>query len=260
MTGIPSIDSARRLYRERDDNHWKELQRIVDESGISFAEMLINYPAFVRRRELTRLLADYDLFRMVMDLPGSIVELGVYLGAGLFTWAKLLETFFPGDRSRRAYGFESGQGYASLSPEDGQPQAWIADAVGEKKVPDRFLERMVELTNADNLVAGAERCRIIAGDILDTVPEFARASQGTQISLLFFDVNLYQPTLTGLRALYPLVTPGGVIALNGYGSPPWQGEALALQRYFAESGDPLPKVMKLPYSIRPGGYFIKDRR
>jgi Macrocin-O-methyltransferase (TylF) len=254
------MDAARLLYRERDENHWKELQGIVEESGLSFSEMLINYPAFVRRRELTRLLADYDLFRMVMDLPGSIVELGVYLGAGLFTWAKLLETFFPGDRSRRAYGFESGKGYAKLSPEDGQPQAWIANAVGEKKVPDRFLDRMVELTNADNLVRGAERCRVIKGDIRETVPEFARNSQGMQISLLFFDVNLFEPTMIGLRALYPLVTPGGLIALNAYGSPPWPGEALALQRYFAEIGQPPPKLMKLPYSIRPGGYFPKEGR
>jgi Macrocin-O-methyltransferase (TylF) len=260
MTKVPPMDAARQLYRERDENHWKELQGIVEESGISFSEMLINYPAFVRRRELTRLLADYDLFRMVMHLPGSIVELGVYLGAGLFTWAKLLETFFPGDRSRRAYGFESGKGYAKLSPEDGQPQAWIANAVGEKKVSDRFLDRMVELTNDDNLVRGAERCRIFKGDILETVPEFARGSQGTRISLLFFDANLYEPTLVGLRALYPLVTPGGVIVLNGYGAPPFPGEGLALEHYFGEIGEPLPKLMKLPYSIRPGGYFLKDGR
>ena len=38
-----------------------------------------------------------------------------------------------------------------------------------------------------------------------------------------------------------------------------QQVAAALERYFGEIGEPLPKLMKLPYSIRPGGYFVKDR-
>lgn len=252
-----SVDAARAIYQRKDADHWTELESIVRSGDISFSEMLINFPAYIRRREMTRLLADYDLFRMVLDLPGSIAELGVYLGAGLFSWAKLLETFVPGDRSRRVYGFESGAGYQALSPEDGNPQPWIENVVGKKVVPEGYLERMVKLTNLDNIIAGAERCRVITGDIQETVPEFARASQGTRLSLLFLDVNLYAPTLTGLRELYPLLVPGGVVALNGYGNPPWQGEVLAFEHYFKEIGEPLPALKRLPYSIRPGAYFIK---
>ena len=90
------IDPARASYQRKEDEHWAELQSILSDGEISLAEMLINYPAFIRRREMTRLLADYDLFRMIQDLPGSIAELGVFLGAGLFTWSKLLETFRAG--------------------------------------------------------------------------------------------------------------------------------------------------------------------
>jgi hypothetical protein len=77
---------------------------------------------------------------------------------------------------------------------------------------------MVKLTNQDNLLPGVERCRVITGDILQTVPTFAAGSQGTRLSMIFFDVNLYKPTLTGFRALYPLLVPGGVVAMNGFGS------------------------------------------
>jgi Macrocin-O-methyltransferase (TylF) len=258
MKNQVSIDEARKLYHRKDDEHWDELQRIVSEGGISFSETLINYPAFIRRREMTRLLADYDLFRMIVDLPGSIAELGVFLGAGLFTWSKLLETFVPGDRSRRVYGFESGGGYRDFAPEDGDPTPWINNVIGRKVVPEGYLDRMVRLTNLDNLIPGVERCRVIAGDILETVPHFAKSNQGTRLCLLFLDVNLYKPTLAGLRALYPLLVPGGVVALNGYGSPPWLGETTALEHYFAEIGQPQPQLRKLRYSIRPGGYFIKE--
>jgi macrocin-O-methyltransferase TylF-like protien len=249
-------ESALQLYRRKDREHWQELESLVKENNIALSEMLVNFPAFVRRREMTRLLADYDLFRMIVDLPGSIVELGVYLGAGLLTWSKLLETFVPGDRSRKVYGFESGGGYQDFSFEDGDPRPWI-DTIGQKTVSRNYLERLTELTNQDNMVRGVERCRVIFGNISETVPEFARNSQGTRFSLMFLDVNLYKPTLIGLRELYPLLLRGGIVAINGFGSPPWQGEALALEHYFREISAPHPRLRKLPYSIRPGAYFIK---
>ena len=258
MREKPSIDKARDLYQRKDDDHWEELEKIVRDGKISFREMLVNYAAFIRRREMTKLLAYYDLFKLVADVPGSIVELGVYLGAGTFTWSKLLETFVPGDRSRKVYGFESGEGYKDFAPEDGNPQPWIEKVVGKKVVPAGYLERMVKLTNLDNMIPGVERCRVIKGNILETVPGFALHNQGTRLSLIYFDVNLYKPTFVGLKSLYPLLAPGGVVALNGYGSPPWQGEAAAFEKYFAEAGQPQPKLRKLPFSIYPGAYFVKE--
>jgi hypothetical protein len=254
----PSAAQVLALYRRKDAEHWQALQSIVADAGLGIDELMTSFPAFIRRREMTRLLADYDLFRMVAGLTGSIAELGVHLGAGLFTWSKLLETFVPGDRSRKVYGFESGGGYQDFSPEDGDPRPWIENSVGRKTVPDGYLERMVKLTNDDNIIAGVERCRVIHGDILQTVPAFARENQGTRFCLLFLDVNLFNPTLASLRALYPLLVPGGIVALNGYGSPPWLGEAVAVERYFTEIGKPMPPMQKLPYSIRPGGYFVKE--
>jgi hypothetical protein len=258
MTDRISIDAAQELYRRKDADHWQQLEQILHHNGISLRDTLINYPAFVRRRELTRLLADYDLFRMVVGLPGSIAELGVYLGAGLFTWSKLLETFVPGDRSRRVYGFESGGGYRDFAPEDGDPAPWLEKVIGNKAVPDGYLESMVRLTNFDNIIPGAERCHLIAGDIVRTAQEFADHNQGTRLCLIFLDVNLYRPTLAALRALFPLLVPGGVVAMNGYGSPPWLGETAAFEQYFNESGHTQPRLHKLPYSIRPGAYFSKE--
>jgi hypothetical protein len=117
---------------------------------------------------------------------------------------------------------------------------------------------MVRLTNSDNLIPGAERVRIVKGDIMDTVPEFVRTAQGVRLSLLYFDVNLYEPTLMGLRMLYPLLIPGGILAFNGYGAPPWQGETRAIETYFNEIGVRQPVLQKFSYSIHPSGYFVKE--
>lgn len=249
-------EEVRKKYDDLEENHWNNLEHIIKESGLPFSEIMKNYPAFIRRRDLPRLLAHYDLFKKIVDLPGSIVELGVYLGAGFFTWSKLLETFVPGDRSRKVYGFDNCSGYTEFSSEDGNPMPWVERIIGKKSANKSYIESMVELHNNDNLLPGVERCKIIIGDIAETVPKFTSESQGTRISLLYFDVNIYEPTMIGLKYLYPLVLPGGIVAFNAYGASPWQGEALAIERYFKEVGEQ-PIMRKFPFSTHPSAYFIK---
>jgi hypothetical protein len=37
---------------------------------------------------LSKLFARYEIFKMVLNLPGDIVDCGVYRGASLFSWGK----------------------------------------------------------------------------------------------------------------------------------------------------------------------------
>ncbi len=258
MSGKPEIDeNCRARYERYESEHWQELARCVNLAKLDLKEVMMHAPAFIRRRELARLLAHYELFKLVADMPGSIAELGVYLGAGMFTWSKLLETFNPGDRGRKVYGFESCGGYESFTPEDGDCKPWVDRLIGAMKPTEEYLQGMVDLHNNDNFLRGVERCKLIQGDIRLTVEEFARNALGTRLSLLYFDVNVFEPTLAGLRHLYPLVLTGGVVAFNAYASPPWAGEGNALETYFAEIGHAVPRMTKFPFSIYPNAYFIK---
>jgi hypothetical protein len=209
----------------------------------------------MRRRELPRLFAHWELFKLIKDLPGSVVELGVYFGAGMFSFAKMMETFCPGDRSRKVYGFDTFDGYSGFTNDDGSAQHWVKDSIGDKKSNFEVITKLCELNNLDNFIAGVERSVIIRGDVTQTVPTFASQPNGLRISLLYFDTNLYEPTLVGLKHLYPLVVPGGVVAFNAYGIPPWEGEARPFEQYFGEKGQPVLK--KWEYSNIPSAYFIK---
>jgi hypothetical protein len=254
----PEIDEdCRARYEAYEREHWQELQHCVSLANLSLQEVMLHAPAFIRRREMARLLAQYELFRLIAEMPGSIAELGVYLGAGFFTWSKLLETFNPGDRGRKVYGFESCAGYESFAPQDGACRPWVDRLIGSMQPGEEYLQRMVALHNNDNFLRGVERCKLIKGDICATVEEFARNALGTRLSLLYFDVNLFAPTLAGLRHLYPLVLSGGVVAFNAYGSPPWEGEGQAIESYFAEIGQPVPRMRKFAFSIYPNAYFVK---
>ena len=54
---------------------------------------------------LQKILARYELFKMLMDVPGDIVECGVFKGSGIFTWAKLMQIFRP-NNDVRIIGFD----------------------------------------------------------------------------------------------------------------------------------------------------------
>ncbi len=254
----PVLDAeTRSTNNKRDDDHWDRLEDLIGRAGLSLREVLVDYAAFMRRRDLPKLLCRYELFKKIEHLPGSIAELGVFRGAGLFTWGNLLETFCPGDRTRLVYGFDHFQGYKDLTKEDGAAGGWIDETIGRMVSDEDFLRELIDLRTADNLLPGVERCRIIDGEITETVADFAANNMGVRLSMLYFDIGPHDPTAAALEHLYPLVMTGGIVAFNSYGMPPWQGEADAIENYFTTRGG-VPKMQKFPFSPVPHAYFVKE--
>src|SRR3990170_7053080 len=105
------------------------------------------YNQFMLQGELdrfTKLLARYELFKMVMDKPGDIVEAGVLKGAGLLFWAKLIQIYNPLSR-RKVIGFDTFEGYPSGSSREydnqtaqrfTQEQIASLDVVSEQSILD----------------------------------------------------------------------------------------------------------------------------
>lgn len=242
-------------YAGRDAYHLGSLQKMFEEHNFQIADILKNWPAYILRRDLPRFLAHYELFKKTIDLPGCIVELGVYKGASFFTWTNLLETFCTADRYRKVYGFDHFEGL-SFTKEDGKLDESFKKVEESYKATAVEIRKLIELHNGDNLLPGVERCRLIEGDLMDTLPAFLEENPGLRISLLHFDTDLYEPTKFGLEQLYPLVLKGGVVCFDQYGLIPWQGETNAADEYFSKLDNP-PKIQKFPFSTLPHGYLVK---
>ena len=74
------------------DNEIEEmLAKHFAEYDVDPMEICRNFQVYARRVFLKRFLAHYELFRMTKDLPGDIVELGVYRGQSLMSWANFVE-------------------------------------------------------------------------------------------------------------------------------------------------------------------------
>ena len=76
---------------------------------------------------------------------------------------------------------------------------------------------IIEIFDNDRFVGWKKRIELIKGDVEKTIPEFVNKNPGLRISLLHFDIDMYSPTMTGLKYLLPLVVKGGVVLFDEYG-------------------------------------------
>ena len=245
--------------RSRDEIYWSALEELVSRSGYRLRHILQNWPAYVQRQDYPRFLSHYELFRKIIDLPGCVIDLGVYRGATFFTWAALLETFCPFDVSRRVYGFESFQGLQQFSPEDGPLAPKLGKYRGAFRASEQEVQTLMELHSTEDSVPGSGRSQLIVGDLSETLPRFLSENPGLKISLIHFDLDLYAPTKLALELLYPHVVNGGIVCFDEYGLVPWQGETQAVDEYFASRGES-PRLEKHSFTQSPHAFWIKQAK
>jgi len=253
-------ESSKETYAKADKAYWDCIEDLIEENNLSTRECLSDYQAFVPRRHIPKLLAYYELFKMICDMPGSIAELGVLRGAGLFTWSHLLETFCPGDRLRHVYGFDHFEGYKDFKREDGKLEEYFDEALNGNYMSSSYeiVTKLQKLHNEDSYFPGVVRTEVIPGDITNTIPRFVEETPGLRLSMLFIDVNLFDPIKVALKCLYDRVLQGGIIAFSGYTATPWEGEANAVEGFFRHRGLQQPQMRKFPWSSVPRAYFVKS--
>ena len=239
-----------------DDEIEKLLEDHFDKFGITPLEVSKNFSLYTRRVLLKRFLAHYELFQKTINLPGDIVELGVYRGTTLMHWANFLEIRNMGDRHKQVFGFDNFQGFTDITEKDGAVSEKMHKTVGGYN-SSRFeepLEDAISIFDKDRFIPYKARVKLIKGNIEETVPQFVKDNPGLRISLIHFDCDMYTPTMTGLKYFFPLVVKGGVVLFDEYGIRPWEGESNAVDEYFEDKD---VEINRFDWTSAPAGYIIK---
>ena len=238
------------------------LENLLCDFKIPSYDVAQNFPVFATRRNIARFLTHYELFKKIYELPGSIVELGVFKGAGVFTWAKLCEIFCPTDIIKKVYSFDTFEGFPALSEEDG-PRNTEYDRIigGYNGGPDskKILESANAAFMADKHLRAVERIEFIEGDVINTIPRFVKEKgNGLKICLLNLDLDLYEPTKIALEYFVPRMVKGGIIILDEYAIQSFGGETKAVDEYFNKKYGSLPLIKKFHWHTNPSGYIVKE--
>jgi len=197
---------------------------------------------------LRKLMVRYDLFRMALDLPGDIVECGVFKGAGLLTWLKFLHVHAPGS-ARRVVGFDTFDAFAEARGADLQAVDAFVRETGHRGTSPAALFEMIAAAGIDTA-----HCDLVAGDVRITASEYAAKNPGFRIALLHMDLDLGEPTYAVLDALWPRVVTGGVVVFDEYAAPRWS-ESDGVDRFFANRK---VRLRTLAHARTPTAYVIKE--
>lgn len=205
--------------------------------------------AFYLSCDVTRIskcLAHYELFKMVLDVPGAIVECGVFKGASLARFAVFRELFGPA-YSKKLIAFDTFGDFPETAFEpDWAIRDRFVQSAGSQSISVEQMQRVLQHKRCDEFV------ELIAGDICNTVPKYGEENPALKISLLNLDTDIYEPARVILEHLYPRLESGGVLILDDYGVFP--GETKAVDDYFASSG---VKIRKFPFCMTPC-YVVKE--
>ncbi len=229
--------------------------------GIDPLTAVTHFAVLIRRQNLKRFLAHAELFKLTLDVPGDIAEVGVFRGLGLMTWANLLESYCVGDRTKMVYGFDNWQGFTELAPEDGAKVGEVQKHVGGFS-PGQYkeeLEAAIAIFDADRFIPWKPRVKLIEGHVEETAGRFVTENPGVRFSLVHLDCDLYKPTKAAIEAFWPRLSRGGVMIFDEYSIKDWPGETQAVDEYFA--GIPAserPRIRKLPWTNAPAGYVVKE--
>ena len=171
-----------------------------------------------------KVLAHYELFKMANNLPGVIVECGVFKGASLSRFSMLRE-LLGGSSSKKIIGFDAfGKFPETKFQNDKIHREKFIDSSGEEGISESQLMQVLKNKKTNDNV------ELIKGDITKTVPKYIKNHPELKISLLNLDTDIYEPAVTILENLYPRLVRGGILILDDYGTFP--GETKAVDDYF----------------------------
>jgi hypothetical protein len=190
---------------------------------------------------LAKMLAHYELYKMIVGLPGHVVECGVYKGASFLRFATFRE-ILESSHSRKMIGFDA-FGRFPEDNEDADNKSFIrrfSDAGGDG-IGRESLAEVLDYKRFEN-------CELVEGDICRTVPQYVIDHPELKISLLHVDVDVYQPTKVILEQLFSRVVKSGLVLFDDYGTV--AGETRAIDEFLEKTGRDL-QIEKLPISHIP---------
>lgn len=169
------------------------------------------------------------------NIPGDIVECGVWRGGSMQACAKTLLGL--GETDRDLYLFDTFEGMPPPTEEDLRRDGKSAEELLAVQGKDRPIWAVATLDDVKAGFAGVpypqERLHYVQGLVEDTVPKDAPE----QISILRLDTDWYASTKHELEQLYPRLVSGGVLLIDDYGY--WQGSRQAVDEFMEKTGERL---------------------
>ena len=198
-----------------------------------------------------KLLARTLLMDEVKDVPGDIVECGVFKGTGILTFLKLKKYLNP-NSGKKVLGFDFFDTESLINSLSSQDKLAMSTLFEKRNFSHdhnyrNYLESLIQEAGFED-----HDYELIAGDISKTMPEYISQKPGLKISLLYLDLDLAQPTYDVLEAAWDRISRGGLIVFDEYAFHHWS-ESQGADKFFKDKN---VQIKNLNY-IAPSAFVRK---
>ena len=212
--------------------HREELYRLFRERPMPDSQLLTVLGLYMRSSALTKILFVNELYQLILDKPGSIVEFGTWWGQNLVLFENLRAIYEPFNQSRRVIGFDTFKGYPAISENDKKSETIKVGGYTVSENYKEYLDSILDYHEKNNVLAAVKKHKTVEGDVTITAPAYFKEHPEESIALAYFDMALYEPTKACLEAILPNLFPGSVIMLDEFNSADYPGETIAFKEVF----------------------------
>ena len=189
-------------------------------------------------------ISHLELYKMILKLPGDVLEFGVYKGTSLVQFLSFRE-FYENSESRSIVGFDAYGKFPSevkLDCDQSFIREWEKE--GGHGISESDLDMFLKRKKFSNY-------SLISGDIRKTLPDYLKNNPQKRFSLVHIDVDVYEPTACILENTWDKIVEGEVLILDDYGAV--EGETKAVDDFILNKNI---LIQKLPYKYKPS-FIIK---
>jgi hypothetical protein len=196
-------------------------------SKVEDVEKLDNLHLFIPRVILSRILAINFLYQKIISNSGIILEFGCRFGGNLALYNNLRGIYEPYNYTRKIIGFDTFNGFPEVTEIDNIEKG----AYGLFDNYETMLNSILSIHNQNSPIGHIEKNLLIKGDINITLPEFL-SENARNFALVYFDMDLYQPTIKCLELIQPYISKGSIIVFDDFNNDSFKGESKAVFDFF----------------------------
>jgi hypothetical protein len=229
----------------------KKLEACFSNTPLPLDQLMVNLPLYLRSSALAKILYINELYELIVNVPGVVVEFGAWWGTNMVLFENLRAVYEPYNYTRRVIGFDTFEGYDNLNLKDGKDELLKQ---GHYSVSKNYLDHLAQVLDyhqSENVMSHINRYELIKGDVTKTAGAYFNDNPETIVSLAYFDMQLYAPTKAGLEAIGPYLTKGSVIAMDELNCREFPGETTAFKEVF-----PLNQVRLVRSRYLPDRCFV----
>ena len=204
------------------------LEEYYENSIGTHTDRIANFSKYIRTQDLRNFLGRYELFKKIIDVPGSIIECGVLHGGGLMGFAQISSLLEPRNHTRKIIGFDTFAGFPSVSEGDKHSSSEFVKEGGLAVDSYEDLKKSIALFESNKLINHIPQVELIKGDGSKTIPKYVQENPHLVVSILYLDFDLYEPTKVALQQIVPRMPKGSIIVFDELNAKYWPGETKAL--------------------------------